>query len=98
MAFLRQTFNKLAIEKDRLSDEDIKYFVEKRAVPPHLKKKIKDPTYPESNKPLFRRTSNKARVTIFEGGHQTFFNAAFLWLEKQKKRTNISPLVKVTDW
>ena len=77
-------FNVVAAEKDRVSDEDIKYFVEKEAVPPRLKKPISDRTYGR-NKPLFRRTSGRARVTIFEGGHTMISGAAFKWLAKQRK-------------
>ena len=37
-------FNVVAAKKDRISEEDIKYFVEKIEVPPHLKQEINDPT------------------------------------------------------
>ena len=77
-------FNVVAAKPDRISDEDIKHFVEKEAVPPALQAPIADRTYGRS-KPLFRRTSGKARVTIFEGGHTILAKAALPWLENQRK-------------
>jgi len=82
-----RAFNLVALEKDRISEGDIKYFVEKAQVPPHLKKQLNDPTYGEKP-PLFRRTSGRARVTIFNGGHEIVYGAALSWLAKQKKATS----------
>jgi pimeloyl-ACP methyl ester carboxylesterase len=79
-----QGFNVVAAPKDRISEEDIRYFVDKIEVPPHLKQELHDPTYGAS-KSLFRRTSGKVRVTIFDGGHDIVFPAAFAWLSEQKK-------------
>jgi acetyl esterase/lipase len=77
-------FNVVAAERDRISKEDIQYFVEKAHVPPHLKKPIADPLYGK-NPPLFRRQSGNARITIFKGGHQMVPKAALTWLSEQKK-------------
>jgi hypothetical protein len=74
-------FNELADPKDRLSEDDIRLFVEKSAVPPHLKEPISDPSYGQ-NRPLFRRTSGKATVTIFQGGHELVPEAAMAWFQK----------------
>lgn len=79
-----EAFNEVAVAKDRISEEDITYFVEKQAVPPQLKKDISDPLYGK-NVPLFRKTSGNVRVTIFEGGHNILHNPALHWLEKQCK-------------
>lgn len=49
-------FNEVAHHKDRISPDDIRFFVEKAQVPPHLKKPITDSLYGE-NPPLFRRQS-----------------------------------------
>ena len=78
-------FNTIADPKDRLTDAQIKHFVEKEAVPPELKKPVVDKTYPRTRPPLFRRASGKTRVTIFEGGHGILAGPALVWLEKQKK-------------
>lgn len=73
-------FNKLAEPADRLSLEEIQHFVEKREVPPHLRREINDPSY-GMKRPLFRRTSGSATVTIFEGGHELVPPAAIAWFE-----------------
>jgi len=77
-------FNEVAEEKDRLTPEQINHFVKNRKVPEELKADIQDADY-GSKTPLFRRSSGKAQVTIFEGGHEIVVNAALNWLEKQKK-------------
>jgi len=82
-------FNLVGEEKDRISKEDIKYFTEKAEVPPHLRMKIHDPSYGKKQ-PLFRRKSGKARITIFDGGHEIIYEAALDWLSKQKKK-NTAP-------
>jgi acetyl esterase/lipase len=81
-----RAFNVVASEKDRISEEEIHYFVEKVEVPLHLKEPVVDPTYGEKV-PLFRRTSGRARVTIFDGGHEILYETALTWLAKQKKET-----------
>jgi hypothetical protein len=81
-----RAFNLVASEKDRISEEEIEYFAEKAQVPPHLKKPLADPAYGKRS-PLFRRTSGKARVTIFDGGHEIVYEAALTWLAKQHKKT-----------
>ena len=85
-------FNEVAEPKGRLSKKDISFFVEKAEVPPHLKADISDPSY-GNKKPLFRRTSGNATVTIFNGGHELVAGAAIAWIEqihtmkaKRKKR------------
>ena len=77
-------FNLVADEKDRIPESDIRHMTEKAEVPDRLKAEIDDPSYGRKA-PLFRRTSGKARVTIFRGGHELVCNAALAWLEKQKK-------------
>ncbi|MDA0839572.1 MAG: prolyl oligopeptidase family serine peptidase [Planctomycetota bacterium] len=77
-------FNEVAEEKDRLTREQIAYFVNNRKVPQELQTDIQDLDF-GAKPPLFRRSSGKAHVTIFEGGHEIISNAALKWLEKQKK-------------
>ncbi len=81
-----KAFNVLAYQDDKVSDKDIKYFVEKSEVPAHLRQKISDPIY-GLKKPLFRRVSGNTRLTIFDGGHRLVYEAALTWLSKQKKQT-----------
>ncbi|OHB53503.1 MAG: hypothetical protein A2Y12_17990 [Planctomycetes bacterium GWF2_42_9] len=77
-------FNLLAAEEDKISQDQIKYFVEKEKVPPDLICNITDPLYGD-NKVLFRRRSGKARITIFEGGHEMLFWAGLNWLSTKTK-------------
>ena len=74
-------FNEVADVEDRISAENIHYFTEKATVPPSLQTPISDPSYGE-NRPLFRRTSGNATVTIFEGGHELVASAAIAWIEQ----------------
>ncbi|MHC4482293.1 MAG: alpha/beta hydrolase family protein, partial [Planctomycetota bacterium] len=78
-------FNLVALERDRISEEDIQFLTERAGVPPHLKKPLSDATYGKKV-PLFRKNSGKARVTIFDGGHEIIYEAALTWLSKQKKQ------------
>lgn len=83
-------FNEVAAPKDQLSEEDIRFFVEKEEVPPKLKVDLSDPTYGEK-RPLFRRQSGNATVTIFEGGHELVAPASIAWIQQihhKKKEYN----------
>jgi len=78
-------FNQVAKPEDRLSEEEVRHFTAKAEVPPHLQASVTDPTYGKK-KPLFRRTSGAARVTIFDGGHQIVARAALTWLAQQRQQ------------
>lgn len=79
-----KAFNSLAESKDKVSEDDIKFMVEKIAVPEHLKKTLSDPLYGK-RAPLFRRVSKNVRVTIFDGSHDIIQEAGLGWLEQQRK-------------
>jgi len=81
-----RAFNLVAFEMDRICEEDIKYLTEKAQVPPRLRMQLTDPAYGKKV-PLFRRSSGKARVTIFDGSHEIIYEAAPTWLSKQTRRT-----------
>ena len=74
-------FNEVAKPADRLPAEDIRFFVEKAAVPPPLRTEIADPSYGK-RKPLFRRTSGAVSITIFDGGHELVAPAAISWFQQ----------------
>lgn len=74
-------FNKAAEPEDRISDEDIRLLVEEAKVPLELQTIISDPSY-GAKRPLFRRTSGNATVTIFDGGHELVAPAATAWFMK----------------
>lgn len=79
-----KAFNMLAAPADRLSDEEIAFITEKSQIPAPLQKEINDPLYARG-KALFRRISNAARVTVFNGGHEIIHEAALAWLGQQRK-------------
>jgi acetyl esterase/lipase len=79
-----RAFNCIADAKDKILDAEINYFVQKAKVPESLTKPILDLAYGKK-KPLFRRSSGKARITIFDGGHEIVPQAALSWLAKQRK-------------
>ena len=79
-------FNEVADADAKISQDDIRFFVEKAQVPEHLGKSISDPSYGQKQ-PLFRRTSGNATVTIFDGGHELVPDAAMAWMQAVHKRT-----------
>lgn len=72
-------FNAVANEVDRISSEDIHYMTERADVPTRLRTSVIDPAY-EQKKPLFRRSSGMATITIFDGGHELIHAAAIDWI------------------
>jgi acetyl esterase/lipase len=81
-----RAFNAVAQPADRVADAEIDYFVREAAVPPALRREIADPSY-GAKRPLFRRQSGQARVTLFEGGHEMVPRAALEWLARQRRRS-----------
>jgi dipeptidyl aminopeptidase/acylaminoacyl peptidase len=77
-------FNELAARRDRITKRDIAYIVAERKIPAHLRSGGVHPAY-GTKRILFRRTSNRARITIFDGGHEIDFEAALSWLSSQRK-------------
>ncbi len=80
-----RAFNTVANPADVIDEQQINHIVKKAAVPSELQNECSDPYYGD-NKVLFRRFSNDARVTIFDGGHECIPNAALHWLEKQSAK------------
>lgn len=74
-------FNEVATAKDQISEEDIRYFVEKTKVPPKLQTNRSDPSYGKKRL-LFRKESGNATVTIFDGGHELVATAAIAWIQQ----------------
>jgi|GEM_PF-374895 len=81
-----RAFDTIAHKKDRFTEKEIDYFVREAKVPPHLHQDISDPTYGDKQ-PLYRRYAERARVTLFDGGHELIPQAALHWLEEQRKVT-----------
>jgi len=79
-------YNLLANPKDRLTDDEITYFVDKEKVPPSIKDAVPVDPHHGAKKVLFRRESHNVRVTIFEGTHEGLPEPALHWLMEQKKK------------
>ena len=79
-----RAFNVLALPDKQVSTEDIDFMVREQKIPAALSGETQPD--PERQKAvLFRRTSGNARVTVFEGGHDSESSAAVLWLSRQRK-------------
>ncbi|MBQ9502411.1 MAG: prolyl oligopeptidase family serine peptidase [Lentisphaeria bacterium] len=79
-------FNALANPADRISGEDIDFITAEQKIPEKFGVPEVDPAFAE--KPIhFRRQSNLARITIFEGGHDCLHEAGLDWLAKQNRKS-----------
>lgn len=79
-----RAFNALAADSARIDDGLITAMVSGRSVPQALSAERQDD--PERAKQvLFRRVCGNARVTIFEGGHDSESTSAVLWLSRQRR-------------
>jgi poly(3-hydroxybutyrate) depolymerase len=77
-------FNALAAADKQVSAEDIGFMVREQKIPATLAHETQND--PERQKAvLFRRSSGNARVTVFEGGHDSEPSAALAWLARQRK-------------
>jgi predicted peptidase len=74
-------YNSLITEK--IPIETINYITNNAAIPDELKQNYTDPDYPRQI--LFRRQSQNARITLFDGGHEILFESALKWLAEQQK-------------
>ncbi len=79
-----RAFNLLAAPQDRFTEDEIAYFTQEAQVPPKLRNETSDPSS-GGLRILFRRQSGKARVTIFDGAHDKNTEAAFRWLNQQRR-------------
>ena len=77
-------FNAVAEKKDHISKTLIDELVQTAKVPDSHVFSGKDLSYGKKQ-PLFRRASSKARVTLFNGGHELVVSAAIAWLIKCSK-------------
>ena len=79
-----RAFNVLAAQDKQVSVGDIDFMVRERKIPTSLVAETQ--ADPERQKAvLFRRSSGNARVTVFEGGHDSEPAAALEWLSRQRK-------------
>lgn len=79
-----RAFNVLAAPDKQVSTEDIDFMVREQKIPASLAAETQiDPERQKAT--LFRRASGNARVTVFEGGHDSEPTAALEWLSRQRK-------------
>jgi pimeloyl-ACP methyl ester carboxylesterase len=79
-----RAFNALAAPDQQVPSADIDFMVREQKVPTTLaSEKLADPERQKAV--LFRRISGNARVTVFEGGHDSEPSAALAWLARQRK-------------
>jgi dipeptidyl aminopeptidase/acylaminoacyl peptidase len=79
-----RAFNVLAATDKQVPAEAIDFMVRERKIPTSLVAETQ--ADPERQKAvLFRRSSRNARVTVFEGGHESESSAGVLWLARQRK-------------
>jgi acetyl esterase/lipase len=77
-------FNVLAAPDKQVSVADIDFMVREQKIPAALATETQiDPERQKAT--LFRRASGNARVTVFEGGHDSEPLAALEWLSRQRK-------------
>jgi len=92
-----RAFNAMAAPGDTLTNEEIEYFATQHAVPPSLAGQAPyDPLYGTGNI-LFRRISNNARITIFNGGHVINYNAGLTWLSRQRRNATTTNVERKKD-
>lgn len=80
-----RAFNLLAAPQERFTEDEITYFTREAQVPAHLRSDTSDPLS-GGLRILFQRQSGNARVTIFDGAHDKNTEAAFRWLNEQRRR------------
>ncbi len=75
-------FNLLAAPRDRISQRDIRVLVDTAEVPLSLSHSW-SPRLENGRRVLFRRQSETARLSIFDGGHEIVTASALQWLAGQ---------------
>lgn len=77
-----RAFNAVASPPDRIADATIADMVTSRDVPAAVRFSGTDRLY-AARPVLMRRVSDRARITVFDGGHEILHEAALSWLEAQ---------------
>jgi hypothetical protein len=81
-----RAFNEIAAAaghpEARFSEPDIAHIVSTKQVPPDSPA---PPVEHRRTRILLRRTAGPARITLFDGGHETDFPAAYLWFDSLNK-------------
>ena len=84
-----RAFNALAkangCPEKQIADADVAWMVANRRVPEHLAAAAGPAAGRRRHKVLFHRTAGAARVTLFDGGHESDVPAALDWLARQHR-------------
>ena len=85
VSIVSRMYNALADEKDRISEETIRYMAQNEAVPAAERFAGNDPFYGGRGPVLLRRTSGNVQYTVFKGAHGGNEAAALWWLARQRR-------------
>ncbi len=77
-----QAFDALASEEQRVGEELRERLTAAGAVPEELVDTELSADGYGTKRPLWRRTSGNARVTLFDGGHEILVDVAFAWFDE----------------
>ena len=83
-------YNQLVHPADRIRAEDIAYMEKEFKIPEKFGKPEVDPAF-GNHKVLFRQQANRARITLFVGGHNILAKTGVEWLSRQHRK-------KPVDW
>ena len=79
-----RAFNAVAAHNNRFSEDQIQFIETNAKIPLLLSNETsRDPSYGKK-RPLLRRQSGKARLTLFRGTHEIIVEAALEWLSHQE--------------
>ena len=81
-----RAFNDLASPADRIGEEDLAHLARTRRVLAHLAGSGGGPLFEQAGaEGLLERTSGRATVVLFRGGHDLVYNAGLAWLAGQRR-------------
>ena len=81
-----EAFNALANPADRIAPEDVDFITKDQKIPEKFG--VPEPDAAFADRAIhFRRQSNLARITIFEGGHDCLAEAGLEWLARQNRKS-----------
>ena len=77
-------FNRVVTGQHAISEEAIESFYTTQTPPADGSSKLDAPAYGK-RKPIYRKTGDDTRITIFKGGHEIVHEASLNWLRHQRK-------------
>ena len=83
-------YNLLVDPADRIAAQDIEFMQKNFQIPAKFGIPEDDPAF-KAHKVLFRKQANRARITLFVGGHNILGKTGLEWLSRQSRK-------KPADW